>query len=58
FNSECRCSRTNYTSYQLLELEKEFHCNKYLTRSRQIQVACNLELTERQIKIWFKCRYE
>ncbi|CAF4368371.1 unnamed protein product [Rotaria socialis] len=30
--------------------------SKYLTRSRQIQVACNLELTERQIKIWFKCR--
>ncbi|CAM4807919.1 unnamed protein product [Rotaria magnacalcarata] len=28
----------------------------YLTRSRQIQVACRLELTERQIKIWFKCR--
>ncbi|CAM4967827.1 unnamed protein product [Rotaria socialis] len=44
FNSECRCSRKNYTSYQLLELEKEFH------------LACNLELTERQIKIWFKCR--
>ncbi|CAM4965280.1 unnamed protein product [Rotaria socialis] len=42
FNSECRCSRKNYTSYQLLELEKEFH------------LACNLELTERQIKIWFK----
>ncbi|CAF1097605.1 unnamed protein product [Rotaria magnacalcarata] len=51
-----KCSRKNYTSYQLLELEKEFHCNKYLTRSRQIQVACRLELTERQIKIWFKCR--
>lgn len=49
-------SRTAYTQTQQLELEKEFLYSRYLTRTRRLELAKSLGLSEKHLKIWFQNR--
>ncbi|XP_062404766.1 homeobox protein CDX-1-like [Sardina pilchardus] len=48
--------RVVYSEHQRVELEKEYHCSRYITIRRKTQLAQGLSLSERQVKIWFQNR--
>ncbi|KHJ80627.1 homeobox domain protein, partial [Oesophagostomum dentatum] len=48
--------RMVYSDYQRLELEKEFCTSTFVTSERKAELSSLLNLTERQIKIWFQNR--
>ncbi|VDM98582.1 unnamed protein product [Thelazia callipaeda] len=48
--------RMVYTDYQRLELEKEFRTSQFINSERKSQLSSELQLTERQVKIWFQNR--
>ncbi|CAF1341354.1 unnamed protein product [Adineta ricciae] len=56
YYGKSRRPRTAFTSQQLLELEKQFRENKYLSKPKRFEVATSLMLSETQIKIWFQNR--
>nr|AAF60348.1 Cdx [Herdmania curvata] len=48
--------RVVYSDHQRLELEKEFRYSRYITIRRKSELASQLHLSERQVKIWFQNR--
>ncbi|XP_004206396.1 homeobox protein Hox-C6 [Hydra vulgaris] len=51
-----RRKRTAYSKQQLYKLEREFWVNRFLSRERRMELASILDLSERQVKIWFQNR--
>ncbi|KAK1787072.1 hypothetical protein P4O66_017447, partial [Electrophorus voltai] len=49
-------SRAAFTHLQVLELEKKFSRQKYLSAPERAHLATALRLTETQVKIWFQNR--
>ncbi|XP_047238381.1 homeobox protein Nkx-3.1 [Girardinichthys multiradiatus] len=49
-------SRVAFTHLQVLELEKKFSHQKYLSAPERAHLASTLRLTETQVKIWFQNR--
>ncbi|XP_077992786.1 uncharacterized protein LOC144446819 [Glandiceps talaboti] len=49
-------ARTAFTQHQVVELEKKFHLQKYLSAAERMEFAANLGMTDTQVKTWFQNR--